>query len=114
MTENSGSGNRWEPVGAPPPETPESAAVTQGPEEPSPRRTRREKAVLAGAAAALLLGGGAVGFTVAQVAGASADDQPGQQQLQPPSGPAGLPDDHEHDHDHGGFDDDAPRSQDET
>ena len=35
---------------------------------------------MAGMAAALLFGGGAVGFTAAQLAGSSADDQPSQQQ----------------------------------
>lgn len=120
MSEESGSGNRWEPVGAPPPETPPMA---QSAGRPAARRTRRGKGVLAGVAAALLLGGGAAGFTVAQVAGSSADDQPGQQQdvrplpgsgeLQPPPGSDGR--DHEHDDFDPGHDDDgAVSSQDET
>lgn len=103
MTEETGSGNRWEPVGAPPPATPMTPT--------SPLRTRRGKGLLAGMAAALLLGGGAVGFTAAQVAGAPADDQPGQQQDVRPGLGGG-------DDDRGGFDpehDDGPTdSQDET
>ena len=115
MTEESGSGNRWEPVGAPPPEVP---PVAQSTWKPAPRRKNRGKAVLAGVAAALLLGGGAVGFTAAQLAGSSADDQPGQQQdvrlvpgsdqFQPPPGS----DDRDHGDDVEG--DDGASSQDET
>jgi len=72
------------------------------------RHPRREKGVLTGAAAALLIGGGAAGFTVAQVAGSSAEQQPGQQQdvrpapgsgeFQPPPGLDGRV------YDDGGFD----------
>jgi hypothetical protein len=120
VTEESGSGNRWEPVGAPPPEIP---PVAQSAHKAFLRRPCREKAVRTGVAGALLLGGGAVGFTVAQVAESSGEDQPGQQQdvrpvpgsgeFQPPPGSDGRV------HDDGGgldpgHDDDSTISQDET
>ncbi len=116
MSEETGSGNRWEPVGAPSPEAPEPS------EQPAPavtRRSRRETGLLAGLAAALLFGGGGVGYTVGHVAGASADDrQPVQQtpafgrdSQPPPPGSDG------HD-DHGGFDpgqdDGSSSTEDET
>jgi hypothetical protein len=119
VTEESGSGNRWEPVEAPRPEIP---PVPKG-DRKAFLRPRREKGVLTGVAAALLLGGGAVGFTMAQVAESSAEDQPGQQQdvrpvpgsgeFQPPPGSDGRV------HDDGGgldpgHDDDSTISQDET
>jgi hypothetical protein len=118
VTEESGSGNRWEPVEAPRPEIP---PVPKG-DRKAFLRPRREKGVLTGVAAALLLGGGAVGFTVAQVAGSSAEDQPGQQQdlrpapgsdeFQPPGSDGPV-------HDDGGFDpghddDGSTISRDET
>jgi hypothetical protein len=104
VTEETGSGNRWEPVGAPSPEAPEAPA------QPAPavtRRSRRETGLLAGLAAALLFGGGAVGYTVGHVTGASADDRQPVQQV-PAFG----------DDDHGGFDpgqdDGSSSTQDQT
>src|SRR3954447_23350636 len=52
VTEESGSGNRWEPVGGSLPETPPVARSAQ---KAFLRRPGREKGVLTGAAAALLI-----------------------------------------------------------
>jgi hypothetical protein len=118
VTEESRSGNRWEPVGAHRPETP---PVAKGDRKALLRRPRREKGVLTGVAAALLLGGGAVGFTVAQVAGSSAEDQLGQQQDVRPAPGSGVfqpPGSDGRVHDDGGFDpghdDGSTIGQDET
>ena len=130
MTEETGSGNRWEPVGAPSPEAPEAPEPLEQPAPAVTRRSRRETGLLAGLAAALLFGGGAVGYTVGHVTGASADDRQPVQQVPafgrdgqtgpeggqpPPPGSDGFGD---HDDDHGGFDpgqdDGSSGTQDET
>lgn len=93
MAHTTGSGNRWEPVAAPPLAAEQSAEVLAGPPKaPSSSRTRRDKGLLAGLAGVLLLGGGAGGYALGHVVVVRADDSaPGQQQApQPGTGGPGA------------------------
>ena len=94
MAHTTGSGNRWEPVAAPPLAAEQSAEVLAGPPEATSSRTRRDKGLLAGLAGVLLLGGGAGGYALGHVVVVRADDPaPGQQQTPQPGtrGPGADP-----------------------
>lgn len=123
MTEDSASGNRWEPVpanrstdpgpteGAQPPadataqpapiaEPAEDTQVLESPAAPTGRSSRRRKGLLAGVAAALFLGGSAGGYALGHSTGGTSGPS-GSDPLGHHSGPPGLgpdgsgPDDHD-------------------
>jgi len=90
MAHTARSGNRWEPVAAPPLAAQQPVDVVAGPSEgSSSSRVRRDKGLLAGLAGVLLLGGGAGGYALGHVVVVRADDSaPGRQQA-PAPGPDG-------------------------
>ena len=116
MTEDSASGNRWEPVPAnrptdpgpsegpqpqadaaaqpaPAPQPTEDAEDTQAfaePAAPAGRRSLRRKGLLAGVAAALFIGGGAGGFALGHAAAGESTAPTGSDPFGHHSGPPGF------------------------